>query len=291
MCKSPASLTAKSDWPNLSGMTQNVFFVSAALYWLSFFLRAYLWSREHAKVDRFAGHVEKAALLILTGALVLYIGKLQIVNGEVRSEHYDKPVSWLLFAWSLNAAHLATEIAYGNKFTAIFSSIWTALALSFAPWLGGAFRSVFNNDLQWLSFHRLCFLLGYSFCVLAFPLALRYLWALYRGRNLPEDQRATLERMLWRFDRMSYRMILWALPLLTAGIVTESLLLLEIGQLPGPAEIWGSQRETLLALGTWFICGIYLHARLFFGWRNLKSAAIYLGGLLVIVAGHLSQKF
>lgn len=272
-------------------MTQNTFLAAAVLYWLSFCLRVYLWNREQGRIEHLTGHVEKAALLVLTTALVLYIGKLQIVNGEVRSEHYNRPVSWLLFAWSLNAAHLATEIAYGNRFTAIFSSLWTALALSFSPWLGGAFRSIFNNDLQWLSFHRLCFLLGYAFCTLAFPLALRFLWMQYRGRNLPEDARAAHERLLWKFDRLGYRMILWALPLLTAGIVTESLLLLEIGKLPGPIEIWNEQRETMLALATWFICGIYLHARLFFGWRNVRTASIYLGGLLLVVAGHLSQRF
>jgi ABC-type transport system involved in cytochrome c biogenesis permease subunit len=284
-------LTESPSLANLSDMTQNIFYIAAALYWVSFALRVFLWNRDHARMERFTGLMEKAALVVLTGALVLYIGKLQIVDGEVRSEHYNRPVSWLLFTWSINAAHLTTEIVYGNRFTAIFANIWTALALSFAPWLGGAFRSIFNNDLQWLSFHRLCFLLGYSFCVLAFPLALRFLWIQYRGRHLPEDERAALERQLWKFDRLGYRMILWALPLLSAGIITEALLLLEVGQLPGPAEIWSSQRETMLALGTWFICGIYLHARLFFGWRNLKTAALYLGGLIVVVFGHLSQRF
>lgn len=271
-------------------MTHSAFIASAVLYWISFGLRAYLWNKDHTKVDQVSGFLEKLALVVLTMALVLYIGKLQIVNGQVRSEHYDRPVSWLLFAWSLNAAHLTTEIVYGNRFTAIFSSLWTALALSTTAWLGPFFRSVFTNDLEWLSFHRLCFLLGYAFCVLTFPLAFRYLWLRLREKRLPDEAVAGHERLLWKLDRMSFRMILWALPLLTAGIVTEALLLLEIGQLPSPHEIWAEQKETLLALATWFLCGIYLHARLFFGWRNFRTAALYFGGLVVILAGHLSDK-
>lgn len=248
-----------------------------------------IWTKISPQLNKIAPFVEKVSLILFTIGIVLYISKMQIVDGEIRADYYNRPVSWLLFAWSLNAAHLATEIAYGNRVTALFANLWTALALSVSPGFGGIFKNVFSNDLQWLSFHRLCFLLGYAFCVLALPLGLRYFWESYQSRKAREENHAYVERSLWKLDRMEYRMILWALPLLSAGIITEALILLEANRFPGPAQIWMERRETLLALAAWFICGIYLHTRLFFGWKNFRSTALYLIGLAFLLAGHLSH--
>lgn len=270
-------------------MTKEIFVLSAALYWISFLLRFYLWTRHHRRTELAASSFEKVAMLAFTLALVLYIGKLQIVNGEVHSHRYDRPVSFLLFAWAISAAHMVTEVAYGNTMTAIFANFWTALSLTLSSAAAYLMSGIFTNDLEWLSFHRLCFLLGYAFCILAFPLVLSYLRTYFRLRQAKPEQVANLERELWRIDRMGYRMVLWALPLLTAGIITEVLLLMEVNRLPTPEQVWTSQSESLLALTAWFLCGIYLHTRLFFGWRNMRSAALYLVGLLVLLSGHFTQ--
>jgi ABC-type uncharacterized transport system permease subunit len=270
-------------------MTKEFFVLTAALYWISFLLRFFLWTRRHGRSELAASIFEKVAMLAFTLALVLYIWKLQIVNGEVHSQRYDRPVSFLLFAWAVSAAQMVTEVAYGNTKTAIFANLWTALSLTITSATAHLMSGIFTNDLEWLSFHRLCFLLGYAFCILAFPLVLSYLRASYRIRRAHPDELANLERELWRIDRMGYRMVLWALPLLTAGIITEALLLLEVNRLPTPEQVWTKQSESLLALTAWFLCGIYLHTRLFFGWRNFRSAALYLVGLITLVGGHLAQ--
>jgi ABC-type transport system involved in cytochrome c biogenesis permease subunit len=270
-------------------MTKEIFVLAAALYWISFLLRLVLWTKQSRGTEGAASALEKAGMLVFTGALVLYIGKLQIVNGEVHSPIYDRPVSFLLFAWAISAAHLVTEAAYGNTMTAVFADTWTALSLTVTSTASYGLKNIFTNDLEWLSFHRLCFLLGYAFCVLAFPLVLRYLRAAFLRRRLPPEKTAALDRDLWRVDRMGYRMILWALPLITAGIIAEILLLFEAHRLPNPEQLWSQRQESLLALTAWFLCGIYLHTRLFFGWRNLRSATLYLVGLLVLISGHLSH--
>lgn len=262
-------------------MTKMILVASAILYWVCFLGRLYLWNKEWTPLERKISYLEKLSLLVFTSGLVFYIGKLQIVAGEVRSQHYDMPVSFLLFAWTLSASNLVTEIAYGNRWSALFSNFWNALALTLSPAAAIYFQRVFTYDLQWLSFHRLCFLLGYAFCVLALPLVLFFFFNRWREQN--EKQLAQADQM----DRMLYRMILWALPLLTAGIIVEAILLLETNQLPSPEEIWTQKTETLLALATWFLCGIYLHTRLFFGWKRTKSAALYLFGLGVILLGHI----
>jgi hypothetical protein len=270
-------------------MTKFLFVLSAALYWISFLSRFILWTRVSRRAEILASAGEKTAMLAFTGALVLYINALQIVNGEVHSANYDRPVSFLLFAWAVAAAHLVTEVAYGNTMTAIFADFWTALSLTISSAAAYYMKRVFTNDLEWLSFHRLCFLLGYAFCVLAFPMVLRYFRGSIRMRTVKAELAAGMERDLWKTDRMGYRMVLWALPLLTAGIITELLLLIDSHKLPTPEQLWTQRPESLLALTAWFLCGIYLHTRLFFGWKNLRSAGLYLAGLLVLVGGHLTQ--
>ncbi len=270
-------------------MTEEIFILSAVLYWASFLSRFYLWTHGNRRLEVIASSVEKLAILTFTLALVLYIGKLQVVNGEVHSARYERPVSFLLFAWAIAAAQMVTEVAYGNTLTSVFANLWTALSLTISATAANLLRGVFTNDFQWLSFHRLCFLLGYAFCILAFPLVLSYLRINYRTKFANQAQLASMERDLWRIDRMGYRMVLWALPLLTAGIITELLLLMEMNRLPTPEQLLARQGESLLALTAWFLCGIYLHTRLFFGWKNLKSAALYLAGLLVLIGGHLTQ--
>jgi ABC-type transport system involved in cytochrome c biogenesis permease subunit len=271
-------------------MTKALFVLSAALYWISFLVRFYLYSRASRRLELAGSVCEKIAMFSFTGALVLYINALQIVNGEVHSVNYDRPVSFLLFAWAISAAHLVTEVAYGNTLTAVFADFWTALALTISSAAAYLMKRVFTNDLEWLSFHRLCFLLGYAFCVLAFPLVLRYFRSWLRLRRASPEQASTLSRELWKADRMGYRMVLWALPLLTAGIVTELLLMIDSHRLPTPALAWTHNPEDLLALTAWILCGIYLHTRLFFGWKNMRSAGLYLAGLFLLVGTHLVRE-
>ncbi|HEY8279002.1 MAG TPA: cytochrome c biogenesis protein CcsA [Bdellovibrionota bacterium] len=270
-------------------MTKALFILSAALYWISFLLRFFLWTRQTQRMELAASFAEKTAMLAFTGALVLYISALQIVSGEVHSVLYDRPVSFLLFAWAVSAAQMVTEVAYGNHMTALFANFWTALSLTVSSAAAYFLRNVFNSDLEWLSFHRLCFLLGYAFCVLALPLVLRYFQLSFKVRQSDPEHVARVERELWKLDRMGYRMVLWALPLLTAGIITELLLMIEAHRLPSPEQLWTEQQESLLALMAWFLCGIYLHTRLFFGWRNLRSAVLYLAGLVLLLGGHFSH--
>ncbi len=269
-------------------MVKIILLGSAAIYWICFLLRIYLWTKEKNPWEKITAYLEKAALLFFTTGLVLYINKLEVVNGQLRFEHYDMPISFLLFAWSISVANLVMETVYNNRWTAIFSNLWTGLSLTLSPASTPSFGRLFTYDLEWLSFHRLCFLLGYAFCVLAFPLVLFFCFSQWRLRSYSGAERDKLKRHLNALDRMAYRAILWALPLLTAGIITETLLLLEANQFPGPLEIWIEKRETLLALAAWFLCGIYLHSRLFFGWRHMKAAGLYLSGLTLLLGGHVA---
>jgi ABC-type uncharacterized transport system permease subunit len=270
-------------------MTELILIAAAVLYWVCFAGRVYLWDRELTSVETRLSMLEKAALLIFTAGLVLYIGKLRVVDGHLHSIVYDRPVSFLLFAWAVSAANLVTEITYLNRSTAAFANFWCGLTLSLSASAAAGFRVLFTDDLDWLSFHRLCFLMGYAFAALAAPLVVRFFWTNFQARGLNGPEKADADRTMMFWDRMIFRMVLWALPLLTAGIITEALVLLETNRLPSPEQIWSDRPETLLALAAWFLCGLFLHMRLFFGWKNMKSAALYGAGFVLLLITQIGQ--
>lgn len=272
-------------------MTKYALAGTALLYWVCFAARAYLWNKDWTRANRRVSMLEKCALLLFTAGLVAYIGKLQVIDGQVRSDFYDMPVSFLLFAWAVSAANLISEITYGNRWSAPFADFWTGLSLTLSPAAAVYFHSLFTYDLQWLSFHRMFFLLGYASCLLALPIVLLVCYHSWQLKREASAQRKETELRIAALDRMAYRMILWALPLLTAGIMIEALVLLEANQLPSPEEIWTDKQETLLALVAWMVCGLSLHARLFLGWKNLRVAWLYLAGLFLLVFLHLTHGF
>lgn len=271
-----------------------LFWITAGMYWFSTLGRIFSKENFFPQLHKPATILEKLAFIVFTAGLVLYILHLNRPEDFLADGSFQKPLSWLLFTWCLNAATISMEIIYSVTNTAVFANGWTALALTLLPNSGLGARKihqVFSNDLSWLNIHRMSFLLAYAFCALALPLAIQFLWNSFRAKIVEGEEKVVLEKKQLRLDRLQYRLILWGLPLLTLGMVVEALLLIDQKQLPSPLQIWTEQKEAFLALFTWFICGVYLHTRLFFGWRNRRCAFFYLAGLILVAAGHLSSNF
>ncbi len=252
-------------------MAEKMLLLSAGLFWGALLLRL-------LKKPQWTAVYEKICFIFFTAGLVLYIQTTPPNAGRW-------PISWLLLTWCINAAQVINELFYDNRQTAWFAALWSAVALSLkaSPGVQTGFTRVFTRGLKWLNFHQLCFLLAYAFCILTIPLAVTTLWRHFRKESESEAG--------WTEDRMQYRMILWALPLLTVGFLVETLFLLERHEMPGPVQIWTEQKETFLALGTWFFCGIYLHMRMVYAWKGTKTAALFLIGAILILAGHFSENF
>jgi len=256
---------------------------AGVIFWISVILQLMQFAGKFLRGKQTILTLERMGLFVFTVGLVFYISKLEIVAQSVRFEKYDLPVSFLLFTWCLIAANLISEISYNNRYSSFFTNIWAALALTVSPSAAQAFRGLFSADLQWLSFYRLCFLLGYSFCLMALPMAAQYFYLSRKRKIGPESHGPTL----YSLDRMMFRMILLALPLLTAGIVAEAVVLLETNQFPSPKELITNRVETALAICTWALCGLYLHSRLFFGLKATRVAVLYLSGLCVTLLAHI----
>lgn len=257
-------------------MIVSLFTLSAVISWVLFLLSLL---RGKLKISAAAfGSGECIAYIGFTIGLALYIHRFNsdLESMFIQNLSAKKPLSWLLFSWCIYSSHILVQTLYRSEKTQTFANLWLAASLTLLPnSFADKINQMFSSDLSWLNLHRISFLLGYSFCMLAAPIAVRILF----------------EKDSMALDRLLYRLILWALPLLSLGIVVEALLLVQSGSFPTPEEIWSQQKEMFLALGTWLFCGLFLHLRLFLGWKSLRSSALYLFSFAVIIAGHLSKHF
>ncbi|NUM88803.1 MAG: cytochrome c biogenesis protein CcsA [Bdellovibrionales bacterium] len=208
---------------------------AAFLYLLAALGRAVKGKQSPLRWQRWLSTAEKLAYIVLTAGLVVYIQSLDVAGTLLQESRW--PVSWLLLAWSIATAHLVSELAYGNRFTSVFANTWVAVAI-LMPSLhrSPSLARMFTHDLEWLNFHRLCFMIAYAFCLLALPLALEYLWRSWHAARRAGRGSGEEDASLPQLDRLQFRLILWSLPLLTVGFLVEALLLalgLQFLLLPG----------------------------------------------------------
>ena len=152
----------------------------------------------------------------------------------------------------------------------------------------GAFLT---GDLSWLNFHRFIFLVAFAFYFLGLLLALNFLWKSILRPIFKPIKKGILDHQLGELDRMHHHMILWALPLLSVGIFTKILMLIDSSQGMLVDEIWQTAGQEFLAIALWFICALYLHARIFLKWQYNACAFVYLGGAIVVLGAHFSGRF
>jgi ABC-type transport system involved in cytochrome c biogenesis permease subunit len=254
---------------------------------LSFLAESAYRVRLTPRLDRWALHLERLGFIIFTSgvatfAFLSYSGSPLLLK---------KSVAWLFFAWALATAQTITRWLYGNRTTSLFVKAWLVLAMLVTP----AFREqefvdYFSSNLTWLNFHRAVFLFGYAFYILGLPLAISFLWKTLVEPVLGKSKDGILEHRLEELDRVHLKLILWALPLLSLGILTKILLLLDAEALVTPAIIARTATEEFLAIVTWFTSALYLHARIFLGWHYRRCAYVYIAGLIVVLAAHFSGR-
>lgn len=132
-----------------------------------------------------------------------------------------------------------------------------------------------------VSLHVLAILASFALFVVAFGCAALYL---LQNRLLTRHGVAGLFRRLpplATLDRIAYRSVAFALPLLTLGLATGIVRVFG-GDLPGPASVWFTDPHTLVSLATWLLYATYLTARLGIGWRGVRLQYILLTGPLIV---------
>lgn len=250
-------------------------------------LRGFFYWSKNQRFKYWTTLCERVILLSLTLGIVTLVGKIQVIDGQIFGDLPKKPISLVLFTWCLLMCFQFSETLYGSLGVSIPILLWTLGILIF-PIQNSIFsQQLFTQEVSWLSIHRLFFLLGYSFAIVAFLISAKnYLNAVATliKTKRPNEWKSIFEAKGFA-DRMVYRMVLWALPLLTLGIFIEVIFYLENQNLPAPYELLNGRKDALLPLLLWILCGIYLHSRLFWQWNSLRTGLIYFAGFLIIVLG------
>jgi len=87
-------------------------------------------------------------------------------------------------------------------------------------------------------------------------------------------------------DLLAYKFILFAFPILTAGIITGA-----IWADQAWGRFWGWDPKETWSLITWVIWAGYLHTRIAFGWRGARSAWFAIAGIVSVFITFLGVNY
>jgi cytochrome c-type biogenesis protein CcsB len=130
----------------------------------------------------------------------------------------------------------------------------------------------------WMAIHVPVMFTSYSILSIAFAVALAYL---IQERQLKAKHPTAFSFQLPsldQLDHMMYKLILTAFPLLTLGIFLGG-----VWAYTAWGRFWGWDPKETWALITWFVYVVYLHMRLFKGWRGRKVAYVSIAGFVSIL--------
>lgn len=221
--------------------------------------------------------------------------------------------SMVLFVWVMAVGYLVMEFKYRIKVIGAFVMTLAFLAMFATSQLPYRFQSVepLNPALQnkwkwlislltplglekyaigWLDVHVFTTFIGYAGFAISFGLSIMYLLKVrgegvssIKGWSLIESIRGW-QRIVEVFpgsailDELSYKVIAWGFPFLTAGIITGA-----IWANYAWGTYWSWDPKETWSLITWFIYAAYLHARITRGWRGRRTAYLSIIGFLAVV--------
>lgn len=189
----------------------------------------------------------------------------------------------LTFCWGIVAAYVFAEIRYKLKALGSFVMPIPFLLLSFTIMtmspqekLITAIPPVLKSP--WLTFHVLTAILAYGAFAVSFGLALMYL--LKTRFSSESNPTGILSRFpeLDVLDALSYKVIIFAFPLLTLVIITGA-----IWANYAWGTYWSWDPKETWSLITWIIYAAYLHARLTYGWKGKRAAWLAVLGFAAVL--------
>lgn len=185
---------------------------------------------------------------------------------------------------------LIISIYYRAKIVGLGGGILGAFCMGIAnsiPMHYGQKISPLIDALQsyWLNIHVTSMLISYALFAVAFFVAVSYLVrraVLTRRPGVDANQDATLQYL----DSLNFRVITIGVPILTGGVILGAV---------WAAEAWGrpwafDPKETASAI-TWMIYVLYLHMRLFQGWRGTRGIWLSIIGFAAVVFTYIGVSF
>ena len=165
----------------------------------------------------------------------------------------------------------------------VFASMLVAIRSPFGtqiPTLPPALQS------YWMAIHVPVMFISYAAFANAFGVGLAYLLQERQLKSKKPSEIAFRLPSLDELDRLIYRIILFAFPILTLGILLGARWAYDAW-----GRYWGWDAKETWALITWFMYVVYLHLRLLRGWRGRKSAYLSMVGFVVVIFTYVGVNY
>jgi cytochrome c-type biogenesis protein CcsB len=181
------------------------------------------------------------------------------------------------FAWLTVLAYLVLEpLLLKTRLFGVFGLIIPAAAMAYTA-------KGINQDPRelmpalksyWLVFHVTAMFIAYAVLALAFMFALLYI---LRSRKMKLDNIDTRFNLRY-LDEISYKLVLFAFPVLTLGIFLGA-----VWADQAWGRYWGWDPKEVWALITWLLYLAYLHFRIQRGWIGYRSALLNIIGFAAVL--------
>jgi cytochrome c-type biogenesis protein CcsB len=186
----------------------------------------------------------------------------------------------IAFAWGILAIHIWFERRYHQRLVGLLTLPVALILMAYATTIPSTIEPLvpaLQNNLL-LTVHVATAIVAYGSFTIAFAAALLFLIQPEGGRwGLPRPE---------ILDEIGYRAVVVGFPFLTLVIVLGAIW----------AEVaWGSYwswdpKETA-SLVTWLLYGAYLHARVTYGWRGRRAAALLMIGFAATLFTYFGNLF
>ncbi|MBI4396988.1 MAG: c-type cytochrome biogenesis protein CcsB [Elusimicrobia bacterium] len=187
------------------------------------------------------------------------------------------PWSWLAIVMALSYPFFSTP----NASIASFGGFWAFInSAREIPKLAPALQS------YWMAIHVPVMFFSYSAFANAFGIGIAYLIQERQIKSKKPTELSYRLPSLEELDRLIYRIIVIAFPVLTLGIMLGARWAYDAW-----GRYWGWDAKETWALITWFIYLIYLHMRLVMGWRGRRTAYLSLAGFAVVIFTYVGVNY
>lgn len=217
--------------------------------------------------------------------------------------------SFSLFALLIGVCFLVVQAREKLPILGLFVLPWNLLALAMAfsypffsqpDWKAGSvgeFFALINTaralpKLQpalqsyWMAIHVPVMFSAYAAFAVAFGVGLAYLVQERQIKSKKPSEVAYRLPPLEDLDRLIYRIISIAFPVLTLGVMLGARWAYDAW-----GRYWGWDAKETWAFITWLIYAVYLHMRLVAGWRGRKTAYMSLIGFMVVMFTYVGVNY
>ncbi len=138
----------------------------------------------------------------------------------------------------------------------------------------------------WMAIHVPVMFISYGAFANAFAIGIAYLLQEHQLKSRKPTNLTFRLPPLDELDNMIYRVIWYAFPLLTLGVLLGARWAYDAW-----GRYWGWDPKETWAFVTWLTYLIYLHMRLVMGWRGRKTAYLSLIGFVVVIGTYIGVNY